>query len=613
MSQFNESSLFFSPDFKRNEIHLRVEGKSMLINLCLCEVSTMDRPLSDKMDKTLSRIKTKLDKLKKPKSKERRNVKKTLDDSSLDLFAMEMDGKVFDTSALLNSDFTSGMLLRYGLERLIFVLDTPLITSCACFPHHHLMASFPIVASVSTNSTDNIEYVWVIENVDKSMIVVQNGGDIFVPGSNCVGYKLKLYCIPGRTVDGCNYQTGRAVTFYFNHEIHEPVIPRMIEIRKDFVDNIQGRGSIRVGTYNILADPYATSEYSKMVLYSYLDPAYLESEYRSQLIIKELMQLDLDILCLQECDMKVFNNYLNPVLTTKGYTGHYTGKSGSVPEGCAFFVKNTRFTLIYQEELQLKQILRDDPSLHRLFEVRPDMLNILCSKLGTTCQLEVLVDTIDESTVLIIANTHLFYHPSAAYVRLLQTHSIIQAVCRLRNKIQKYGISFLKHKIAESGSLETDSDSVLPIINNPRVIVIVAGDFNSTPETAVIEYLTSGIILPEHEVWQSVDQFQWDRIRGSENESKSSNISTNTVEVNLNILPVLTHDLQLISAAGFPTYTNFTQAFKDLLDYIFIDGSLDVFRVGPFPTYEELIENVAIPSQLYPSDHLAVVVDVQMK
>ena len=31
------------------------------------------------------------------------------------------------------------------------------------------------------------------------------------------------------------------------------------------------------------------------------------------------------------------------------------------------------------------------------------------------------------------------------------------------------------------------------------------------------------------------------------------------------------HDLNLTSAAGYPLYTNYTEKFKDLLDYIFVD------------------------------------------
>jgi hypothetical protein len=78
--------------------------------------------------------------------------------------------------------------------------------------------------------------------------------------------------------------------------------------------------------------------------------------------------------------------------------------------------------------------------------------------------------------------------------------------------------------------------------------------------------------------------------------------------------PVLTHNLQLYSAAGFPPYTNFTGGFKDLLDYIYVEKDrFEVTRVAPFPSLEQLVENVALPSEVFPSDHIAVAVDLKLK
>ena len=77
-------------------------------------------------------------------------------------------------------------------------------------------------------------------------------------------------------------------------------------------------------------------------------------------------------------------------------------------------------------------------------------------------------------------------------------------------------------------------------------------------------------------------------------------------------LPCLTHDLNLYSAAGFPEYTNYTKAFKDTLDYIFVEENhFIVKRIAPFPDTATLMKDVALPSRVFPSDHLAVAVDLQ--
>lgn len=70
----------------------------------------------------------------------------------------------------------------------------------------------------------------------------------------------------------------------------------------------------------------------------------------------------------------------------------------------------------------------------------------------------------------------------------------------------------------------------------------------------------------------------------------------------------MNHRLSLSSACGTPPYTNFTKGFNGCLDYIFHDtNNLTVSEVVPFPSHEQVIENTALPSILFPSDHLALV------
>jgi hypothetical protein len=123
--------------------------------------------------------------------------------------------------------------------------------------------------------------------------------------------------------------------------------------------------------------------------------------------------------------------------------------------------------------------------------------------------------------VLIFANTHLFYHPSAAFVRLLQTDAIIRAVMSVRDSITEHGIGCLgelvvmgEERVAVeidpttdtsnqitssdccSGSIEGKEGKIShPIgvtvstpVPPPTVSIVFMGDLNSTPETAVIEY-----------------------------------------------------------------------------------------------------------------------------
>eukprot|EP01034_Spumella_vulgaris_P044816 gene44816-55769_t len=61
-------------------------------------------------------------------------------------------------------------------------------------------------------------------------------------------------------------------------------------------------------------------------MFNYCDPAHLDTEYRMQRVWLELRAYDADVVCLQECDRKVFEMYLRPLMEGEGYIGHYTNK-----------------------------------------------------------------------------------------------------------------------------------------------------------------------------------------------------------------------------------------------------------------------------------------------
>lgn len=68
----------------------------------------------------------------------------------------------------------------------------------------------------------------------------------------------------------------------------------------------------------------------------------------------------------------------------------------------------------------------------------------------------------------------------------------------------------------------------------------------------------------------------------------------------------------MYSACGTPQFTNFTVGFQDCLDYIYCEkNKLEVRQVVPLPSLEELTANTAIPSILFPSDHIALITDLK--
>lgn len=60
--------------------------------------------------------------------------------------------------------------------------------------------------------------------------------------------------------------------------------------------------------------------------------------------------------------------------------------------------------------------------------------------------------------------------------------------------------------------------------------------------------------------------------------------------------------------------TNYTEKFKECLDYIFYQTDhLQVERVIPMPSEDQLSAHVAIPSIVFPSDHVALVADFKFR
>ena len=156
-------------------------------------------------------------------------------------------------------------------------------------------------------------------------------------------------------------------------------------------------------------------------------------------------------------------------------------------------------------------------------------------KLGTVVQITVCQSKVDTKRIVVFANTHLFFHPAAAFARLLQTDVIISTCMHVRQCIQAYGPACLKDlkingeevieeekeinddegkneydppnsistalKKLELGNDLHNSTPPLPLLTDTtpvRVAIMLLGDLNSTPETAVIEYFKTYVHTTTH-------------------------------------------------------------------------------------------------------------------
>ncbi|GFY50408.1 2',5'-phosphodiesterase 12 [Trichonephila inaurata madagascariensis] len=321
------------------------------------------------------------------------------------------------------------------------------------------------------------------------------------------------------------------------------------EYTRTFCDNL----SMRCLSYNVLAKMYVEQQ-----KYPYASEKARNTYYRKQLLLKELLGYKSDIICLQEVEDRVFERDLEPILNSNGYIGFYTKKGGHRYEGVATFFRSSKFKCKRKYDVLLNRIIKEKhiyEDLYAKIAGNCKDLNKLLSQ-HTVLQL-VSLEPVDQSgSEVLVANTHLYSNKDSPEVRLLQT-----AICTY----------FIEH--------------VVKIKNIQGAGVIFCGDFNSLPDSPTYNFLMSS--------------------------KQECNINGNSVG---NVGSSLKHNLCLDSACGVPEYTNYTGDFIGCLDYIFYSSDiLKVTDVVPMPKHEHVIAQVGLPSEYFPSDHIALICTLQWK
>lgn len=224
---------------------------------------------------------------------------------------------------------------------------------------------------------------------------------------------------------------------------------------------------MRVVTYNILADLYADSDYSRSTLFPYCPPYALAIDYRKQLFMKEILGYNADIICLQEVDGKIFDLDLVPFLRMSDYVGTYKPK-GLTAEGLATFFNSQKFSLVRNyglnigenistldifEDLWLK-IRNNEPLVKRITE-------------RSTAVQVTTIKAIDSNQIVVVANTHLYFHPDADHIRLLQI---------------AFGLKYVEYVYRQTKEeLQLDANDIS---------IIFCGDFNSFPQCGIFKLMT---------------------------------------------------------------------------------------------------------------------------
>ncbi|XP_012224589.1 2',5'-phosphodiesterase 12 isoform X2 [Linepithema humile] len=383
-------------------------------------------------------------------------------------------------------------------------------------------------------------------------------GYLYVPTTFDIGCNLKISCEPWNESD-----SGCITEVESKGVVEAGPGPCPFDIRHQFTQHKLSDKSFRVMSYNILADTYADSDFSKDVLYPYCPQYALDMDYRKQLILKEIIGFNSDIICLQEVDKSVYENDLLPSLYMLNYDGMFVTKN-EISEGLATFFNQERFEKLGFEFIVMAQNT-DFPKFTEIWsKIDNKKTKDRFLSRNTTIQVTTLRSKENESEILLIGNTHLYFKPDADHIRLLQGYFAIAYVHEILKKTQE---------------------------ENPEcnVSIILCGDFNSTPECGIYQLMTENYVPETCEDWRS------------NAEEAIENIS-------------LTQDFCMSSACGTPEYTNYTPEFSGCLDYIFYErDKFEIQQVIPLPNKDELTLHTGLPSVVFPSDHISLCADLKLK
>mmetsp|Transcript_8553 Transcript_8553/g.53439 ORF Transcript_8553/g.53439 Transcript_8553/m.53439 type:complete len:825 (-) Transcript_8553:527-3001(-) len=430
-------------------------------------------------------------------------------------------------------------------------------------------------------------------------------GRIYLPREEDVGHLITVECVPGSSAPG--KRTGEPAAYTCNVPVKQnPAVPYAWEARQAHTPCVLAFPRFRVVTYNVLSANYSSTDQAEKLLYPYCDREYLAVDYRKQLVYQELAGFNADIICLQEVDQKVFDEYYQCMLNEVGLRGIFQGKSGTVLEGCALFYRGSKFEILEYKAVSLRQVFSDALNgavgydwVCKFLEHRTALADVVCNKVTTVAQVAVLRSKQRHSTSppVCIVNTHLFFHSLAPHIRMMQLKAILQEAEKVMNEVE-----------AQIGHKPT---------------VLLCGDLNSQPSTGPIELLKNGFVSDGHNDWKRGTNFSWytgtdEPWEGSSNRSLSDDEDDEDQEGGRSHGMNLAIPFHFKSAGEeavlFSNFVGGEHEFVGLLDYVFYEPErLKVAATVPTFEQEEIRKDKGLPSIRLPSDHVSLAFDFEFR
>ncbi|CAJ1342194.1 unnamed protein product [Effrenium voratum] len=346
-------------------------------------------------------------------------------------------------------------------------------------------------------------------------------------------------------------------------------------------------------------------------MFSYCAPEVLAPGLRRQRILRDLLKIDADIFGLQEVDTGQLAA-LQP-MRELGWEQTYLQKAGASLDGCALLWRSSRF----QAEGQLQWSLFGP--VHTLPGLTPAQRCALQNQPGqTTRQILEKITTVAQAVFLkdrrtgkrlLVANTHLYYHPNCNHVRLLQLYMLLTVLAKEVREAQE-----------QSGE---------------SVYLVLLGDLNARkgnfgpsdqgrPPQAAYRLVRDGAISKEDSDWQHslwvhssltrcVCCHDTGLVAFYGTCPLCEGLGLEAWHASWSPVQALELDLELpwplVDPNDHIEVTNFTADFQECLDYTLVDRRFRVARTFAAPELARLRAATALPSEHFPSDHVPVVLE----
>jgi len=364
--------------------------------------------------------------------------------------------------------------------------------------------------------------------------------------------------------------------------------------------------TVKVFSWNVLCEKYATAS-----TYGYTPSGALNWEYRRDCIMEEIEARDADFLCLQEVSTEAFRDDFMPLLASKDYKGiHYpksrartmSEKDALTVDGCALLYKGSKYILLDKQLIEIATIAINRPDM----KGKSDVFNRIMPKdnIGTIC----LFESRATGARMILVNFHSTWDSVLADVKLIQTGILMENVTKLAEKYTRWpALKDKKHIVFPATVLDEDGHEV-PIPpadvpgpsqeyrNSTDIPLLVCGDFNSTVNSSVYNFLAKGRAPPDLEELSQHDY---------------GNFSKDGIDHPFSLRDAYSH---LQGTADELPFTNYTPGFSDVIDYIWYStNSLEVVSVLGPPDPEHMKRVPAFPNYHFPADHIQIMAEFTIK